>query len=156
MARPRSRATPTPSARSHREAPDAPTGLPGAFLSQSFTVHGDPIPKARPRFVKGRTYTDPRTEAAEGLVRATARRQGVLKLTGPLRVRLSYFRRTKRACDWDNLAKLTCDALNGVAWTDDAQIREAHVIVAHDPLNPRTEVEISVLSHSSPATWDDC
>jgi crossover junction endodeoxyribonuclease RusA len=151
----RKRPTPQPATRCYREPENAPTGQPDAFLSQSFTVHGDPIPKARPRFVKGRTYTDPRSVAAEGLVKATARRGGVLKMAGPLRVRLSYFRRTKRLADLDNLAKLTCDALNGLAWNDDSQIEEMHLLRAHDPLNPRTEIEISTLSNPSPVTWDD-
>jgi crossover junction endodeoxyribonuclease RusA len=145
---------PTPALRHHREPQGAKNGQAGAFLSQSFTVHGDPIPKARPRFVRGHTMTDPRTTAAEGLVKATARRAGVLKLEGPLAIRLSYFRRTKRRADWDNLAKLTTDALNGTAYSDDSQIVEAHVLVSHDPLNPRTEIEISVLSNPSPVAWD--
>jgi Holliday junction resolvase RusA-like endonuclease len=29
--------------------------------------------------------------------------------------------------DWDNVGKIVCDALNGVAWHDDAQIVDAHV-----------------------------
>jgi Holliday junction resolvase RusA-like endonuclease len=30
--------------------------------------------------------------------------------------------------DWDNLGKLVCDALNGVAWHDDAQVTELHAV----------------------------
>ena len=30
-------------------------------------------------------------------------------------------------CDWDNVAKGVCDALNGIAYVDDDQIVEAHV-----------------------------
>lgn len=46
--------------------------------------------------------------------------------------------------DWDNLAKSTCDALNGLAWRDDAQIYSATVekwVAAGDEL-PRVEIRI--------------
>jgi len=29
--------------------------------------------------------------------------------------------------DWDNVGKIVCDALNGVAWPDDARVVDAHV-----------------------------
>lgn len=29
--------------------------------------------------------------------------------------------------DWDNIDKIVCDALNGLAWKDDAQVVEAYV-----------------------------
>ena len=29
--------------------------------------------------------------------------------------------------DWDNIGKIVSDALNGIAWTDDARIKEAHI-----------------------------
>jgi hypothetical protein len=31
---------------------------------------------------------------------------------------------TKREADWDNFHKLSCDALNGIAYDDDSQIRK--------------------------------
>ena len=44
--------------------------------------------------------------------------------------------------DWDNLAKQICDILNGVAWTDDAQIVGAMVKKFYS-LSPRWEVRIT-------------
>ena len=130
--------------------------LPDPVMRQSFVVHGDPLPKARPRFVNGRTYTDPRTTRAEAKLRATAKQAGVVRMTGAIGVELVYFRATKRRCDWDNLAKLTCDALNGVAWEDDSQIVDARVVLGHDPENPRVEVEISSREpRTTPITWEE-
>ena len=150
----RTRARPTPALRHHPEPENAPAAKPGAFLTQSFVAHGNPTPKARPRFYKGHTITDPHTVLAEAQIRARARKAGVVKMAGDLEVWLVYFRATRVRCDWDNLAKLTCDALNGIAWTDDSQIVAAHVRVGHDPANPRTEVEISSLTPPSPLDWD--
>jgi Holliday junction resolvase RusA-like endonuclease len=36
--------------------------------------------------------------------------------------------------DWDNLAKLTSDALNGIAWADDAEVASAHVVKRYGPM----------------------
>jgi hypothetical protein len=33
-----------------------------------------------------------------------------------------------RKPDWDNAAKLVCDALNGIAWRDDAHVADARVL----------------------------
>jgi Holliday junction resolvase RusA-like endonuclease len=119
-------------------------------------VHGDPIPKARPRFVNGRTYTDPRTTLAEARIRATAKKAGVVRMTGAIGVELVYFRATKRRCDWDNLAKLTCDALNGIAWEDDSQIIDAHVVLGVDAENPRVEVLVSSTEpRTTPISWEE-
>jgi Holliday junction resolvase RusA-like endonuclease len=106
--------------------------------------------------VNGRTYTDPRTGAAEAKVRARAKAAGVVRMLGDLGVELVYFRKTKRRCDWDNLAKLTCDALNGIAWEDDSQIVVARVVLGVDPENPRVEVEISSMEpRTTPISWED-
>jgi Holliday junction resolvase RusA-like endonuclease len=41
--------------------------------------------------------------------------------------------------DWDNLAKLVCDALNGIAWRDDAHVTVARCIKVYGE-QPRTVV----------------
>jgi Holliday junction resolvase RusA-like endonuclease len=66
---------------------------------------------------------------------------------------LGYWRLTARPCDWDNLSKLTTDALNGLAWEDDSQILEAHVIKGMDRENPRTCIRIEALGGLSPVDW---
>jgi Holliday junction resolvase RusA-like endonuclease len=48
---------------------------------------------------------------------------------------------TTKGADWDNLGKIICDALNTVAWQDDAHISDGWVIRRYST-NPRTEVQI--------------
>ena len=110
----------------------------------TFTVPGDPLPKARPRFVRGHTMTDPRTMRAEQLVVMAARRAKVKPLTGPVAIWVAYYRRTKRRCDLDNLVKLTLDGLNKVAWLDDDQVVSIHATKHLDKDNPRTEVRLEL------------
>ncbi len=49
---------------------------------------------------------------------------------------------TKRKYDWDNFHKLSMDALTGIVWEDDSQIRKATVEKFYDKENPRTEIEL--------------
>ena len=48
--------------------------------------------------------------------------------------------RTKRRADWDSFHKLSMDALNGIAYEDDRQIRKAAVALAYDKQKPRIEL----------------
>ncbi len=120
-----------------------------------FTVPGPPVGKARPKVVRAKngmsmTYTPDKTVAYEELVRL--RFQESLKvrpfvpLQGALRIKIfagypipkstSKKRRaamlagtelpTKKP-DWDNIGKIICDALNGVAYEDDKQVTESQM-----------------------------
>lgn len=105
--------------------------------------------KARPRVVRSRSgathsYTPRATAEAEALVREAyeASVPGPYPTfpDGPVRVRVDCMRplpksRPKRV-EWehdvykpdaDNIAKLVLDALNGVAWGDDAQVVDLSV-----------------------------
>lgn len=106
----------------------------------SFFVPGEPRGKGRPRFVQGRKpYTDARTEQAERAVAWECRKAmaGRPPLEGPLELRVyalyaqpaSWSKQKKEALYWktskpdlDNIVKLVKDALNKVAWLDDAQV----------------------------------
>lgn len=113
-----------------------------------FTIDGAPVAKGRPRFARMgrgiRTYTPPRTEAYEALVRTAARSaMGTMHpLGGPLHVSVeavmpipvSWSKKKREAAadgggvphvkrpDVDNIAKAVLDGLNGIAFEDDAQI----------------------------------
>lgn len=50
--------------------------------------------------------------------------------------------RPRRVGDADNLLKLTLDAMNGIVWEDDRQVKELHVYLRDDRKNPRLEVTI--------------
>jgi len=99
--------------------------------SFSFSISGNPLPKARPRVMRisGRTwaYTPARTKAWEQMIAWTARQAmqeaGIdAPLAGRLRLSFRFGREGRRRCDLDNLIKAGKDALNGVLWNDDEQI----------------------------------
>lgn len=112
----------------------------------SLTVYTDPVGKARPRVLRsGRTYTPKGTVVAENTIAATWRAHyGARKPWArgiPLSVEiLAYLARPKSSKrtlpsvkpDSSNLLKLCEDALNGLAWEDDAQIVEAKITKLYD------------------------
>ena len=49
--------------------------------------------------------------------------------------------------DVDNLLKLVCDALNGVAWKDDSDIASTFAVKGYSEV-PRTEIEIKYLTNA--------
>lgn len=113
----------------------------------SFTVKGDPIPQPRPRVYRnGGVGEDPRATRHKQATIMAARRARLPLLQGEVELVVAYYRATTRRCDWDNLAKLTCDALTGIAWRDDTQIVSVHVLKCLDRVRPRTEVSIRAWS----------
>lgn len=133
-----------------------------------FTIPGMPQGKARPRVVRRgnftSTYTPHQTVVYENLVRMEYKNQGGQGLymnDCPLRVELTaYFEppastsKKKLAQmleqrifplkkpDTDNIAKIVCDALNGVAYHDDSQIVELVVRKRFSTI-PYVQVSIS-------------
>jgi Holliday junction resolvase RusA-like endonuclease len=104
-----------------------------------FTVACRPRGKGRPRFGRGHVFTDPETRAAEDQIAWAAKAAGAKQLSGAIMLsivatfRPSMTESTKakgkailgpflKRPDSDNIIKLVCDALNGVAWVDDAQV----------------------------------
>lgn len=120
--------------------------------SMMLRVPGEPRGKGRHRstVVKGqlRNYPDPATTRAEALIREVWRKAGEPRLTGPVTASVfgvlsrpvSHYRKngelsaaglrspvpTKKP-DVDNLLKLVLDALNGLAYGDDAHVLDARV-----------------------------
>ena len=111
----------------------------------AFTVPGKAVGKQRPRFSRTfagvRTYTPRKTQEYEDLVRISYRAVSKEKLKGAISATIyGYFEppksasKTQRAkmlsgeisyikkIDSDNLAKSILDALNGIAYDDDAQV----------------------------------
>lgn len=109
-------------------------------------VPGEPVPKSRPRVVGGHAYTPRRTMEYEKQIALAYRAEhgntsfetGVplrMEVNFGLKIPTSKSKRVKRAMedgevrptgrpDVDNLQKCVQDALNGVAYADDAQIVE--------------------------------
>jgi len=112
----------------------------------NFTIPGEPCGKARPRVVRSggitRTYTPEKTANYESYVKLEFQRQcGLPFITGPVSMEIvAYFGTPASASkkkvsamlqglihptkkpDCDNIIKIICDALNGLAYKDDAQI----------------------------------
>jgi Holliday junction resolvase RusA-like endonuclease len=109
-----------------------------------FTVMGKPQGKGRPRFtMTGHAYTPERTREYEELVRRSylksARDQHFSNRAVMVEI-LAFFPIPKRANkqdrsmmeagelfptskpDCDNIIKIVCDALNGIAYRDDSQV----------------------------------
>ena len=111
-----------------------------------FVVPGRPQPKERPRVTRsGYSFTPPRTKEYEALVIEQAKKSGTLPQSPieetPLKMIIwcympiptSWSRKKQELAiqgkllpakrpDIDNLGKIVMDALNGVAYKDDAQI----------------------------------
>lgn len=118
-----------------------------------FTVWGAVRGKPRPRFstIGGhvRAYTTKAQHEYERLIASEFVRQGGRRLSGAISVRIDTYRalpksRPKRISsesdtfkpDADNICKSCLDALNGVAWDDDAQVVELCVVK-----HPRTRTD---------------
>jgi Holliday junction resolvase RusA-like endonuclease len=110
-----------------------------------YTLYGEPLPMPRPRVMRWgickpsdavRDLKARHREAAEGA------RPADWAMSADVAVHIGCFRKTRRACDVDNLAKLPMDALTGVAWNDDAQIVRLTIEKRMDREDPRTEVRV--------------
>ena len=126
------------------------------MMITSFTVAGEPQGKARPRFTRcGRTYTPRKTVAYEEAIREAFRMAGGKLTEMPVKVQITAYckipisvsktRAEKmfhgeilpaKKPDVDNIGKVVLDALNGVAYKDDAQVCLLKVgkLYSHDPM----------------------
>ena len=109
------------------------------MASVSFDVWGKVMGKGRPRFTRGgHAYTPKATRDYERAIReafenAPGRQRE--PFSGPIAVSIITYRQLPKSTpksviiepdthkpDIDNVAKIVLDALNGVAWEDDAQV----------------------------------
>ena len=111
----------------------------------SFTIHGEPQGKARPRAVRQsgimHIYTPQKTKDYEREIAMAYRTQCTGMFSGAVEIEIhAYYEIPKSASrkrvldmvsdrerptkkpDGDNIAKAVCDALNGVAYKDDSQV----------------------------------
>lgn len=135
-----------------------------------FTVYGEPKGKGRPQFTRtGHAYTPERTKSYEAEIVSAFRREfpdfvrwekGV-----PLKVRIKAIygipvndskatrnakllgqKRPTKKPDADNVAKVILDALNGIAWRDDAQIVDIRTVKEYG-WQPCVTVEIDEIRY---------
>ena len=114
-------------------------------MAVTFTIPGAPSGKGRPRFNgrTGRTYTPQKTRDYEETVRECCKKALSAPFPPDIALRCEIFaafpvapsdskpkrqrklagllKPTKKP-DWDNIGKIVCDALNGIAYHDDSQI----------------------------------
>ena len=136
-------------------------------ISVDFTVQGAPQGKARPRVTRHGTYTPEKTKAYEQAVQlaymmqaqgctfpADAALMVVIDAYYPIPKSTSKVKRERMLGgrirptvkpDADNVAKAICDALNGEAWHDDAQICNRFVRKWYDD-EPRCYVQIRTVN----------
>lgn len=62
-----------------------------------------------------------------------------------VKIAITLFHGTKRKMDWDNFHKISMDAMTGLVFEDDSQIRMATVMQGYDKINPRIEIDIRPL-----------
>lgn len=128
-----------------------------------FTIMGEPFGKQRPKHSKYSTYTPDETVQHEQLIQLAYKKiyrdfifpkgtyisltvvayYGIPKNTSQKKRKLmndKVIRPTKRP-DWDNIGKLVSDALNKVAYYDDAQVTDALVKKYYSDI-PRVEIII--------------
>lgn len=117
---------------------------PGGSDIKVLTLPGEPASKARPRFNRdGRAYKASEDEQAEARTGWLFRRAFRQPWTGNLAIGCVFFRPDRRRIDVDNMLKHVCDAANGIAWEDDAQITAVYGVAELDVEDPRTVVVVT-------------
>lgn len=144
------------------------------MMTCDFEVEGKPVGKGRPRFKRMgnfvQTYTPEKTADYEKLVRLRFQNAGGAITDKPVRVEIVAFfepPKSARKKDWavmlanlilptkkpdiDNIAKIILDALNKIAYVDDAQVielsaikryaAEAKVIVHIEEIDTRGDID---------------
>ena len=126
----------------------------------SFTVIGNPVPKARARTVRkgGRTwsFTPKKVAVWEKVVKAEAVKHFDEPFNGPVALALAFYMKRPKSRkkdnyvmttpDLDNLEKAFLDGLNGVAYDDDKQVVVKNAVKKYVITGePRVEVVISAL-----------
>ena len=111
-----------------------------------FVIPGAPEGKARPRFTRtGHAFTPQRTRDYEECVRTAWTQSGYTMLDGPIAVRIYAYhpcnKSDSRPTVLRKLAGKLCDALNGLAYADDAQVTDGRVVKRYSA-EPRVVVEL--------------
>ena len=143
----------------------------------TFTVPGKPVAKGRPKFSTAggfvKTYTPAKTASYENLVKLMYTEAAKGKRFGDdemLFVKIQAFfpipssaSKTKKAemladhirpiakSDWDNIGKIICDALNGIAYKDDSRI-VAGVVIKRYSETPGVIVHIATWGYENEQT----
>ena len=73
---------------------------------------------------KAVSFRSPKSHDYKSVIKEAAKRTFTEPIVGDtIEVRLDYFHLNRRRMDMDNIAKCVLDALNGIAYADDRQVR---------------------------------
>lgn len=103
-----------------------------------------PLPPSANRYwrhYRGRMVVSDEAAAYKQTLAMLARCDGVTKLTGPVAVTVAIYR-ARKSGDLDNFLKVLLDALQGVFYDNDAQIRELCATLHDDRHDPHCEVSV--------------
>jgi Holliday junction resolvase RusA-like endonuclease len=109
----------------------------------TFFVPGNPIPRKAPTFGNGHAHHDDRQHGWKDTIRAYAMKYRPPKpYAGPVRMELTFYMKGNGKTGWhtqrpdfDNLCKITLDALTGVIFIDDSQVCEIQVAKLWDDVS---------------------
>jgi len=94
------------------------------------------------RYARGKVYVSSEAKNYKTTVAMLARVDGAKVLTGPVAVEVAIYR-ARKSGDLDNFLKILIDALQGVYYRNDSQIREIHATLHDDRHEPRCEVSVT-------------
>lgn len=111
-----------------------------------FEVPGQPQPweRAGTSFLgqRRRFFTKPKTRAYKHKVALCAKGIGLMPLEGPVFLFIRIWNGDRRIRDDDNMEKGIRDALNGIGWKDDSQVKGKFIVQGIDRENPRAIIGI--------------
>jgi Holliday junction resolvase RusA-like endonuclease len=109
------------------------------------TMHRFPLPPSANKYwrlAKGRLIVSDEARRYKTTLQMLARCDGAKMLSGPVAVTLRVFR-ARKSGDLDNKIKCLLDSMEGVFFTNDAQVKELHAYLDDDRFDPRIEVEVT-------------
>ena len=126
-----------------------------AAMTVRVEIRGEPVPKGRPRFGRGRVYTPADTKDYEARVGWELRAAGVTKPDAEHEWSvqlLIYEGKDQRRGDIDNYTKALLDAANKIVWADDKQVSSIAVSIERGAAIPRV-VFTAVSCRLPAASW---
>lgn len=117
--------------------------MDGGTRSFTATLAITPVPKGRPRFGRGRVYTPHETTQFETSVRWLLRQQKAPMLTGRLAVDATFWIGSQLA-DGDNYMKALLDAMQGICYANDRQVREHHCYLLDATADAKPHISVMI------------
>lgn len=105
-------------------------------------MHRFPLPPSANknwRFAHGRVIVSQEAANYKETVKMLARVDGATLIKGPVALTVDVYR-PRKSGDLDNYLKVLLDALQGVFYRNDSQVREIHATLHEDRHEPRVEV----------------